>query len=125
MKKTISFSVEIKPVAKERARAGKFGKFYTPAQTVAFEKLIKLHALQTCKAPLDGPVSVAVNFYVKSKNKTLWGTSKTTRPDLDNYIKACLDALNGVCFIDDGQVWSLYCTKTYSHEDRITFCISN
>jgi Holliday junction resolvase RusA-like endonuclease len=33
------------------------------------------------------------------------------RPDLDNYIKALLDAGTGVLWVDDGQVWACQAVK--------------
>lgn len=37
----------------------------------------------------------------------------TTKPDIDNIIKAVLDGLNGVAFKDDKQVTSIKATKFY------------
>lgn len=39
----------------------------------------------------------------------------STRPDLDNFAKNLMDALNGIAWKDDGQVHSLKITKWY-HE---------
>lgn len=41
------------------------------------------------------------------------------RPDLDNYIKALLDASNGILFKDDGQVAAMSAQKLYSLDPRI------
>uniref|UniRef100_A0A6M3IY95 Putative endodeoxyribonuclease n=1 Tax=viral metagenome TaxID=1070528 RepID=A0A6M3IY95_9ZZZZ len=37
-----------------------------------------------------------------------------TKPDLDNYIKTLLDALNGYAFRDDAQVTSLEVKKRFA-----------
>lgn len=41
------------------------------------------------------------------------------RPDADNYVKAALDALNGIVFNDDAQVCSLSAQKIYSDKPRL------
>lgn len=38
---------------------------------------------------------------------------KSTRPDADNVAKLCLDALNGVAYRDDGQVWLVRSIKCW------------
>jgi Holliday junction resolvase RusA-like endonuclease len=38
----------------------------------------------------------------------------TTRPDLDNYAKLTLDALNGIIWTDDSQITELRLGKFYS-----------
>jgi Holliday junction resolvase RusA-like endonuclease len=38
---------------------------------------------------------------------------KITKPDVDNLAKAILDALNGVAYEDDSQVYSLEVQKWY------------
>jgi len=45
----------------------------------------------------------------------------TTRPDLDNYVKAALDALNGVVFKDDSQIVNFHepFGKWYSDKPRV------
>lgn len=118
MKKTVSFSVEIKAIAKARPRKGRHG-FYTPKPTADFEKRIKLEAMKYFQEPFSGPIKMHLIFYVKAKNKKLWNEPKTTRPDLDNALKSLLDALNGVAYIDDGQVFSIEAQKIWAPIDKI------
>jgi Holliday junction resolvase RusA-like endonuclease len=42
-----------------------------------------------------------------------------TRPDIDNYCKAPLDALNGIVWRDDSQVVELTVSKFYSSRPRL------
>lgn len=43
------------------------------------------------------------------------------KPDLDNYEKALMDAINGICYKDDGQVAKKNAEKFYSYRPRIEF----
>lgn len=43
------------------------------------------------------------------------------KPDIDNYVKALLDSLNGLAFSDDGQVAEIHAVKRYSLKPRIEF----
>lgn len=69
-----------------------------------------------------------VNIYRKIPSS--WSKSKqndaekgyikpTLAPDVDNYVKAIKDALNGVCYKDDSQVVVLFIAKHYSREPRV------
>lgn len=118
-----NFIVYAKPKAKERPRFSN-GRVYTPKNTKDFENLIKLEAAKYFKTPLTGPISCSILFYSANKNKKLDGKFKTTRPDLDNMGKAVLDALNGIAYIDDGQVAVLTMQKRYYHRDAINVVIS-
>jgi Holliday junction resolvase RusA-like endonuclease len=48
-----------------------------------------------------------------SKARRSKGEPKISRPDIDNLVKLGLDALNGVAYIDDGQVCWLNAEKRY------------
>jgi len=77
--------------------------------------------------PYTGPISVGLTFYVPAPKsmpvKLRAQVDAETlpcakRPDLDNYAKLCLDALNGVYWQDDGQIHALSLTKLYSRTPR-------
>jgi len=66
-------------------------------------------------APFVGPVRVYVDFYFpkpKSAPKAMMWAAK--RPDADKALRAVLDALTGVAFVDDGQVVDLRGLKFYA-----------
>ncbi|MFB5068306.1 MAG: RusA family crossover junction endodeoxyribonuclease [Aerococcus sanguinicola] len=110
-------------VPKGRPRFTKAGHAYTPKKTRAYEAKLKLYFRRAVKEPMEGPLSVTLVIgrpFLKSftKKKTaealnldLWPIS---RPDLDNYVKAVLDAGNGILFADDSQVCRLHVVKVYS-----------
>ena len=59
------------------------------------------------RAPLAGKIKLKADFFkLKPKNiaSRRWG-------DVDNYLKAILDALNGICYADDSQVVEVRAAK--------------
>ena len=109
------------PVPKARARTG--GKRRDHMRTKQWEALIRdtaaLHARG--QEPLRGVLEVELAFGMpmpKSWSTTrAWGNKGELhgkRPDVDNLAKAVMDGLQGVLFIDDGQVAALTTSKRYS-----------
>ena len=113
------------PVGKGRPRLttrGGHAHAYTPGKTAAWEAGAA-HLMRTewaGKAPYEGPVMVTVSA-VASRPKRLLRRGdpdgrmwRTTKPDVDNVLKAVMDALvNAGVIRDDVQVvsvlaWSLY-----------------
>ena len=114
------------PVAKGRPKFRKMGKFvqtYTPTKTMKEEKRLK-EALKSFydKAPLSGPLAVDLHFsfgipksYTKKRIKEIEsnGYYHTNKPDCDNLAKLVLDAMNGIIYEDDKQIYSLHIVKKY------------
>lgn len=121
------------PVAKGRPRVGKYGT-YTPKKTASFESYVSF-----CWAseyghlkPLEGALSVSIVFYLpipksaskKAREAIKQGITKhTKKPDLDNMAKSVLDALNGLAYKDDSQIYSLTLYKTYDENPRTELII--
>ncbi|KKN39265.1 hypothetical protein LCGC14_0745480 [marine sediment metagenome] len=64
--------------------------------------------------PLRGAVAVALSFRMlrpKSARKSDYYMAK--RPDIDKLVRAVLDGMTGIVFIDDGQVAQLTAIKHY------------
>lgn len=64
---------------------------------------------------MQGAVAASITVTIKrpksvSKAKRPW---PSVRPDLDNYVKAVLDAANGIIWLDDSQVCNLNVEKRY------------
>ena len=124
----LSFVVPGQPQGKGRPRVGKVGphaRLFTPQKTVAYEGLVA-HAAQQAMAgaPLiDGPVRVQLvidcqipaSWSQKKQRHALEGlVMPTTKPDVDNVVKAIFDGLNGVAWRDDVQVIELFASKRYA-----------
>lgn len=70
------------------------------------------------RAPLSGKISFRADFY-KHKPKNILCKNFG---DLDNFVKAVLDALTGICFQDDRQVTEIHAEKFFG-EPHITITI--
>ena len=60
----------------------------------------------------------------KRKREALNGQLCLKKPDIDNYVKLVLDALNGIAWEDDNAVASIAASKGYSFEPRTEVCIT-
>jgi Holliday junction resolvase RusA-like endonuclease len=116
----ITFEIPGKPFAKQRPRATRQGRVYTPKETVSFERIVGQIAMQHFPKPLENAVSVTIRATFEppkswSKRKTAEYLNRphTQRPDLDNCAKAILDGLNRVAWGDDGQVSEINVRKVW------------
>jgi Holliday junction resolvase RusA-like endonuclease len=71
-------------------------------------------ALSGAGCLLDGPVALAVRFYLPRPKSLKGSRPHTTRPDCSKLIRSTEDALTGVVFRDDGQVVQLHVEKEYA-----------
>lgn len=95
----VAFVVPGSPVPKERARVVR-GHAFTPERTRTAEAAIAWAAKAAGVVPLSGPVALTCLFYCRNN----------VRGDIDNLVKLCSDALNGVAWADDKQVVRLSAT---------------
>lgn len=133
----VVFTVEGPPQGKGRPRfrrAGNFVTTYTDQKTKTYEQTIKAWAQRAIGSgsPLEGPVSV--DLYIRigvpaSTTKKLTEACirneklPTKKPDIDNIIKAYLDAINGIVYKDDTQVVRLSAKKVYSLVPGVDVCV--
>ena len=129
--------IHIEPVEQARPRATHRGRhitMYDPAKVKKFKKeLSQLVRSQYKDEPLDGMLEVELSFYrqvQKSLSKIerarrLSGEHRpTVKPDLDNYIKSTLDALNGILWTDDARIVDLHAHKYYSDDPHIEITVT-
>ena len=123
----VTFKVDGKPEGKGRprfARRGNFVTTYTDNKTKTYENKIRDIAMVAMGAskPLTTPLEAFIYIsypipasYSKSRTKDcLTGLERPTKkPDIDNVIKAFLDSMNGIIYVDDTQVVELHSTKVY------------
>ena len=135
----IEFFVPGAPVGKGRPRAARRGTgvvMFTPEKTAGYEALVAAAASNAMRAeagPLfTGPLEAVLEMRIPipaswskaHKAAALAGTElPTSKPDIDNVVKAILDACNGVVFRDDAQVVMLVATKAFSGEPGVRVVI--
>ena len=135
----IEFFVPGAPIGKERPRAARRGAgvvMFTPEKTAGYEALVAAAASNAMRAeagPLfTGPLEAVLEMRIPipaswskaHKAAALAGTElPTSKPDIDNVVKAILDACNGVVFLDDAQVVMLAATKAFSDEPGVRVVI--
>lgn len=125
--------LNIAPKPQSRPRFTKRGFAYEEKGMKQWKENIRyeLYARQL-KRIEQGALYVGLNFYIyppkyicKSntkhplENRQLEQIFVEKKPDLDNYIKAVLDASNGILYKDDGQIVALSSQKMYSYHPRI------
>ena len=77
-----------------------------------------------CEKLVSGEIDFMVEIpksWSKKKKEELSNTYCSNNSDIDNYIKAILDSLNGVFFIDDKQVVEIFARKIYSKEGYMLY----
>lgn len=93
-----TFTVPGPPIAKARPRVTRSGNTYTPGTTEAYAQKVQLCARTAGVRPLSCEFTVGISFYMPT----------VRRVDVDNLAKGILDALNGVAWEDDSQVFQLH-----------------
>lgn len=121
--KHLSFRIKGIPVAKGRPRFFRVGKYvgtYTPKKTKEWENLIAESVLKYKPKKLwAGPIHMFVIFYMprpKSIKKHIYEHIK--KPDLDNLIKCVSDALQGIIYEKDSQIYYITARKIYTQEKK-------
>lgn len=115
------------PGAKGRPRFNRAsGRAYTPSKTLRYESYVRAAMAEAMgdRALFDGPTAVAMVFHMpepKSMRKRDAGRQlpHTKRPDLDNLMKAVLDAANGVVVTDDSVICAILARKQYGEKPGV------
>ena len=127
----IRITIPGEPVAQGRPRFSTqhgFVRAYDPQKSRSYKDYVRAVAVQHIHQQLLGPVMMTVDIYrgiPKSWSKTKQEQAErgiikpTLKPDVDNYVKAIKDALNGIAYVDDSQVTVLLISKFYAREPRV------
>ena len=111
----IELTIPGEPVPQARPRMTKTGHTYTPQKSRQYKEYIRLiaAAYMAGRKPLEGPLCLSVRAYrsIPKSGTKQWHKDAAagderpvTKPDLDNYIKAVQDGLNGIVWQDDSQI---------------------
>ena len=124
----IRLTVDTVPVAQPRQRVGVIAGHahnYTPAKhpVNAYKAAVQVAAREAGlpQPLLDGPLVVAMTFYLPRPKRLMRKKDPngpiphSAKPDRDNLEKSTCDALNGLVWRDDSQVYKGVVAKFY-HE---------
>ncbi len=118
---------EINPVPASRPRVSRWSTYY-PKKYTKFKQDMEALTSELNTTLSEKLVRVEIDFMIKipvswskKKKQELNNTYCSNNSDIDNYIKALLDSLNGVFFIDDRQVVEIFARKIYSNEGYILY----
>ena len=137
---SISFWVPGKPIAQPRPRAtirGAHAGVYNPPTADAWKKEVQFRArgamLLHDQSPTSAPLIAELSFEMPGSSKSytknwafsaegerrLWdgGLYHAQKPDCDNLEKAVLDALTGIVYDDDAQIWQTAVTRKWCSID--------
>jgi len=108
----------LSPIAASRPRISKHGAYFAGPYKIFREAMIELvpEVIGDAFFPYEMPIRVDVEFYCKLPKKT---KLLAPRADIDNYLKAAFDCLNGKLWEDDRIIHSVYATKQWAprHDD--------
>lgn len=100
-----------------RPRVGRFGAYY-PAKYNKWRKAFHVELGRVVEGnlkPTSLPICVDLTFVVRRPKSTKLAYPK---PDIDNYVKAVLDACNGKLWQDDSQIVLIYASKLWTPTPR-------
>lgn len=122
----LTFVVPGEPRGKGRPRFGRTRAgapvTFTDARTASYENLVRLAAAQAreaaglCGEILDGPIIVTLTaFCARPKSAPRAKLLPTSRPDIDNVVKAVLDGAS-ILWRDDARIIELRAKKLYASD---------
>ena len=126
------FTIDRKPQAQARHRHFKRGNTIATFDPNSSDKkavqydIIRQMDAKGLKRLTKAPIALEVINYTQipqsfsqKRRKALEGQPCITKPDIDNYCKFVMDAMNGVVYEDDSCVTSLWSEKIYSANPRV------
>jgi crossover junction endodeoxyribonuclease RusA len=85
-------------------------------RTMPWRRLVAERARDAIAAPIAGPVDITLTFWLPRPPSVSAKRRPTPccKPDLDKLVRAVLDALSGIAYVDDAQVVVLMAGKRYA-----------
>ena len=121
-----NFTTLMRPMGKARPRHTATGVVFTPKATKIAEQILSwdcVNSMVRSDYASEAPCRVCIKACFKiPKYRTtegLAGDPVTKKPDADNIGKLVLDALNGVAYKDDSQVFSIEVEKVWADFDSV------
>jgi len=109
----ISFEVEGNPVTQGSMKVINGRVLHSRGEAlILWRTMIAFAARKAGAFPVPNPVEMTIEFRLP-RPKTVKRELPYVAPDLDKLIRAVLDALTGIAYVDDGQVVSINSSKVY------------
>jgi Holliday junction resolvase RusA-like endonuclease len=107
----------ISPIAASRPRVSRRGAYFAGPYKYFRKEMVEITPiiLGNSFMPIEGPLKVDLELFVKRPKKTKLGSPKA---DIDNYIKAVLDSLNKKLWLDDTQIEEIYAVKQWARPQQ-------
>jgi Holliday junction resolvase RusA-like endonuclease len=138
----VTFSVDGKPIPQGSVVAHVHGKrasiHYAQGSGLAVWRNQVADKAQAAwgETVYGGPMHISIDFHMqrpKSHYKDLYGTVRPQylkelpigTPDLDKLVRAILDSLTGIVWMDDSQVCSIYASKSYGEHPGATITVGS
>jgi Holliday junction resolvase RusA-like endonuclease len=132
---SVTITVRGAAVAKGRARFTRTGFAYTPAKTRQYEAHGRLAAQIAMgeRPPLTGPV--VLTALIELPIPASWSGRRTAaaivgeirptgRPDIDNFLKSGMDAINGIVVADDSLIVKVTAEKKFGVDPKLVLLIT-
>lgn len=130
------FLFDIEPIQQQRPRARRMPKgvmLYDPKKVKQFKITVGNMAKDQMKQNEwerleDRPLMLDVTFYrpiqqsiskAEHDRRARHEVLPIVKPDCDNYVKSCLDSLNGIVWKDDALITDIRARKRYAEQPRI------
>ena len=115
----LEFVLDIVPIPKGRPRLGRFST-YTPERTREYENALKREFNKYApKIIFETPLRLYVEFVLIRPKKPKFLKWPGVKPDVDNFLKAVLDAGNDILWVDDSLICDIRVIKTYGIKSGI------
>lgn len=109
----IEFRVDGQPVPQGSMKVINGHVIHTRGSALAsWRSSIALAARKAGAFPSREPITITMTF-IFSRPRTVKRLEPTVPPDLDKLVRAVLDALTAIAYVDDSQVVELYAKKMY------------
>jgi Holliday junction resolvase RusA-like endonuclease len=131
----VTITIRGPAVAKGRPRFTRKGFAYSPAKTRKYEAHGRLAAQLAMgdRPPLASPVCLTALIELPipaswSKRQTaaaiVGGICPTSRPDIENFLKSAMDAINGIVVADDSHIVKATVEKKYGLDPKLVLLIT-